>query len=78
MMLICSRWLLPIINAITIMSSLFKEQLVAQVNLLTVNGRQLSVAVYRETKKPYVNGKRIKLIKQKQNLKRLMLVQVTS
>lgn len=49
-----------------------------QINLLTVNGRQLSVAVYRETKKPYANGKFIKLIKTNTNLKRPMLVQVKS
>ena len=45
---------------------------------MKVNGRRLSVAVYRETKKPYAIGKFIKLIKQIQNLKRLMLVQVKS
>ena len=32
-----------------------------QINLLTVKGRQLSVAVYRKTIKPYANGTFIKL-----------------
>ena len=47
-----------------------KKKLVAKINLLTVNGRQLSVAVYRETKKLYSNEKFIKFIKKIQNLKK--------
>ena len=51
------------------MSSLFKKQLIAEINLPTVNGWQLTMAVYCETEKAYTNGKFLKLIKQIENLK---------